>query len=358
MSLPIRTTLEDVIALCNYFATKPTGATLADARKVLDSETLNGMKISAMKSWGILEEVGDRLKILEIGRAIAKGNPDQKAVAYSKIIGKIQPYSAVIERAAHRAEESITATEVAAHWHDHFPSEVAESDKVLNDQAVCFFRLAEGAGFGQLVIGRKGSPTRFTFSAIAISKFTGHEPADESVIPEEPAAPLVGAAQTQRTGADAANTNTQLVKQLGQAIFIAHGKNKKPVEQLKKILDQFKIPYKVAVEEPNLGRPIGAKVKETMALCNCAILVFTADEEFKSVQGQTIWRPSENVVYELGASGYLYDNRLVIMKEDEVSFPSNFRDLGYISFAKDNLESKSMEIIKELVGFGILKIST
>jgi hypothetical protein len=339
MSLPIRTTLEDVIALCNYFATKPTGATLADAKKVLDSEILHGMKISAMKSWGILEEVGDRFKILEIGRAIAKGNPEQQAAAYAKIIGKIQPYSAVIERAAHRTEEAITATEVAAHWHEHFPSEVTDSDKVLNDQAVCFFRLAEGAGFGQLVVGRKGSPTRFTFNQAAISKFTGHEPVVETDASKEPAGPpTTGAAHPQRSGAGAPSANTQLGQQLGQAIFIAHGKNKKPVEQLKKILDQFKIPYKVAVEEPNLGRPIGAKVKETMALCNCAILVFTADEEFKSAQGQTIWRPSENVVYELGASGYLYDNRLVIMKEEEVSFPSNFRDLGYISFAKDNLK--------------------
>jgi len=358
MSLPIRTTLEDVIALCNYFATKPTGATLADARKVLDSEILDGRKISAMKVWGVLEEVGDRFKILEIGRAIAKGNPEQQAAAYAKVIGKIQPYSAVIERAAHRKEESISATEVAAHWHDHFQDQVADNDKILNDQAVCFFRLAEGAGFGQLVIGRKGSPTRFNFTSTSISQFSGHEPAEEQTPIEKLQDPAADASQPQRTGAGAPSSQTHIGKPLGQAIFIAHGKNKKPVEQLKKILDQFKIPFKVAVEEPNLGRPISAKVRETMEACNCAILVFTADEEFKNVQGQAIWRPSENVVYELGASGYLYDNRLVIMKEDDVSFPSNFRDLGYISFAKDNLESKSMEIIKELVGFGILKIST
>ena len=91
MSLPIRTTLEDVIALCNYFATKPTGATLADAKKVLDSEILHGMKISAMKSWGILEEVGDRFKILEIGRAIAKGNPEQQTAASTRLHRQSSP---------------------------------------------------------------------------------------------------------------------------------------------------------------------------------------------------------------------------------------------------------------------------
>ena len=39
-------------------------------------------------------------------------------------------------------------------------------------------------------------------------------------------------------------------KELGQGIFVAHGKNKRPLEQLKRILDQFRIPYKVAVDEP------------------------------------------------------------------------------------------------------------
>lgn len=147
-------------------------------------------------------------------------------------------------------------------------------------------------------------------------------------------------------------------KTLGQGIFVAHGKNKKPLEQLKRILDQFKIPYKVAVEEPNLGRPISIKVKEIMESCNCAILIFTADEEFFDKDGSSVWRPSENVVYELGASGYLYENRIVILKEDRVQFPSNFRDIGYISFAEDLLEAKSMQVLAELIGFGIVKIST
>ncbi len=147
-------------------------------------------------------------------------------------------------------------------------------------------------------------------------------------------------------------------KELGQGIFIAHGKNKKPLEQLKRILDQFKVPYKVAVDEPNLGRPIGTKVKEIMETCNCAILIFTADEEFFDKEGNSIWRPSENVVYELGASSYLYESRIVILKEENVEFPSNFSDLGYISFTKDQLESKSIDVLKELIGFGIIKIST
>lgn len=166
-------------------------------------------------------------------------------------------------------------------------------------------------------------------------------------------AEIKGVAQPSKSMAPSATSPA-----LGQAIFVAHGRNKKPLEQLKDILDQFKVPYKVATDEPNLGRPISQKVRETMHGCNCAVLIFTADEEFTNKDGKTVWRPSENVVHELGASGYLYDKRIVILKEDSVTLPSNFSDLGYISFAKDQLNAKAMEVLKELIGFGIVKIST
>jgi hypothetical protein len=47
------------------------------------------------------------------------------------------------------------------------------------------------------------------------------------------------------------------------AVFVGHGHNKKPLEQLEKILNEYKIPYKVAVEEANRGRPISSKVAES-----------------------------------------------------------------------------------------------
>jgi hypothetical protein len=47
-------------------------------------------------------------------------------------------------------------------------------------------------------------------------------------------------------------------------VFIAHGENRTPLDQLKKALDQFKVKYAVAVDEPNRGRPISRKVAELM----------------------------------------------------------------------------------------------
>ncbi len=140
-------------------------------------------------------------------------------------------------------------------------------------------------------------------------------------------------------------------------IFIGHGKNHKPVDQLEKVLLRFKIPFARAEYEPNGARPISQKVDEIMRACNASILVFTADEELRDTEGNPVWKPSENVVHELGAASVLHGNRIVIFKEDVIEFPSNFRDIGYISFEKDRLDSKGVELVSELISFGLLSVS-
>lgn len=45
-------------------------------------------------------------------------------------------------------------------------------------------------------------------------------------------------------------------------IFVGHGKNKTPLQQLQRLLTTFQIPHKIVVDEANLGRPISQEVKE------------------------------------------------------------------------------------------------
>ena len=325
---------------------------------------LDGRKLSALKVWGLIDEVDEgRYKATESGRRLIKSSVEQTAVLI-EAVKRIQPYNAIVERAAHQHEDSVSTTDVASFWHEHFEEEVAATDKSLKDQAVCFFHLAGGAELGNLIAGRHGAPTRFSFSAEALQTYAstaaprksdGPQKETEEHLPEEKEN---ASSESPPAGPEAPTEEESKGSTLGRGIFIAHGKNRKPLEQLKKILDQFKIPYKVVVDEHSLGRPISGKVREVMKSCNCAILLFTADEEFKDKDGNTIWRPSENVIFELGATGYLYDNKIVILKEADVTFPTNFRDIGYIPFEKDQLEAKAMDVLKELVGFGIVKFST
>ena len=139
-------------------------------------------------------------------------------------------------------------------------------------------------------------------------------------------------------------------------IFIAHGKNRKPLEQLEKVLKQFGIPYKVAVDEPQMARPISVKVAQIMQECHSAILIFTAEEEYRTPDDQTIWRPNQNVIFELGAASMLYENRIVIFKEEGLDFPTDFRDIGYISFEKDKLDAKGVDLVQELIALKLVKV--
>ncbi|MHB1488262.1 MAG: TIR domain-containing protein [Acidimicrobiales bacterium] len=141
------------------------------------------------------------------------------------------------------------------------------------------------------------------------------------------------------------------------AIFVGHGSNREPMDQLLKILDEYSIPHKQAVDEPNRARPIPQKVADVMRECGAAILVFTADKEYFDKDGNSIWRPSENVSHELGAASVLYGDRIVVFKEKGIELPSNFSSVGYIEFEKDKLGEKGIELFRELVSMKIVSIS-
>jgi len=126
---------------------------------------------------------------------------------------------------------------------------------------------------------------------------------------------------------------------------------------VKKTLDNLGIPYAVAQEEPNVGRPISQKVRDTMERCGAAILVFSADLEYFDKDGNSVWKPSENVGHELGAAAVLYDDRVILFKEERVQLASNYSGIGYITFEKDKLDAKVNDLLRELFGLKILRVA-
>ena len=205
----------------------------------------------------------------------------------------------------------------------------------------------ENGRFAQIVRDIGGSPHVLTDSQVAVAPAPGEEKPTEATAaddvgeqePEPPQPPVSPTPQRPR------------------AIFLGHGKKKGPLEKLQKVLTTFQIPYKVSVEEANLARPIPQKLKDTMALCGSAILIFTCDEKLCDEDGNVIWRPSENVIHELGAASYAYEDRVVIFKEKGLHLPTNFQSIGYIEFEEDSIEAKTTDLLKELVGFGLVKIT-
>lgn len=139
-------------------------------------------------------------------------------------------------------------------------------------------------------------------------------------------------------------------------MLLCHGGNDKPLQQLKAMLDQLGIPYMVAKTEPNLNRPISAKVRETMDQCGAAILIFSPDRQFFGRDGESVWLSSENVANELGATSVLYDDRVIVFKDDSVQLASNYSGVGYIPFETDKLDAKMPDLLRELLAMKILKM--
>jgi hypothetical protein len=158
------------------------------------------------------------------------------------------------------------------------------------------------------------------------------------------------------SGGPTANDPTTVDSPAPMKVFVAHGRTKKPLDQLKQVLNEWQVPFLVAVDEPNAGRPISEKVAELMKACTAGIFIFTADDEFQDASGGSVFRPSQNVIYELGAASLLYGRKIVVFKEKGVTFPSDFNDLGWIEFERDALDAKAVDLLRELIALKAIRL--
>ena len=129
--MPIRATLEDVKQTCGYLSSKPTGATLREIAAVVGDRLADSRRIAALQTWGLVVEPEEgRYKVTDDGRRCTKGDAEERAVL-KDVIRRIPAYLAIVERAAHRREDSLTTNDVSAHWHEHFREDATGSDDYL-----------------------------------------------------------------------------------------------------------------------------------------------------------------------------------------------------------------------------------
>ena len=326
MSLPIRTTVDDLHAVCSYLATKPTGATLPEAKAVVDRRRLDGRKLTALKFWGLVEDDGDKVNITDRGRRSVKDFGALRSEVLREVVSQVLPYMAVVERVVHRREETISATDVAAHWHEHFTSDVSDSDKILNDQAVCFFQIAQGADLGRLIVGRKGMPTRFEFDTDATQTLISQS---AEVIQDTPSQTDLGKVNgaTDEDHPDSEHDEARVVATEGNRVFITHGKNLKILEQVKELVSYGKFEPVVAVEHETAAKPVPQKIMSDMRTCRAAVIHVSAEGVLYDSQRNEVPQINENVLIEIGAAMALYGDKFVLLVEEGVTLPSNLQGL-------------------------------
>ena len=351
MSLPIRTTPDDISAVCAYLVTKPTGATLAEAKAVVDKKNLDGRKLTALKFWGIIEDDGNKMKITDRGRRCVKDSGSSRSGVLREVVRRVPTYLSVVERVAHRHEETISATDVAAHWHEHFKSEVSDSDKTLNDQAVCFFQIAQSADLGELIIGRKGLPTRFDFDTDAVRAFMdGPSENSQQELPKskDPDTGDLPEAvdHDQNHGRSTSSVET------GNRVFITHGRNRKILEQVKELVAYGKFEPVVAVEHETEAKPVPKKVMDDMRTCKAAVIHVSAEGVLYDKDNNEVSRINENVLIEIGAAMALYDTKFVLLVEEGLRLPSNLQGLYECRYEGDELNMPAtMKLLKAFSEF-------
>lgn len=81
------------------------------------------------------------------------------------------------------------------------------------------------------------------------------------------------------------------------------------------------------------------------------------DEQFFDANGNEIWRSSENVAHEPGAISFACGDRIAIFKEKGLNFPTNFQSIGYIEFEANDNQARTVDLLKELIGFGLVRVT-
>jgi len=354
MALPILTTADDAKGIVAYLRNKPTGATIGEAKAALGAPALDGRKLSAYQFWQLLTKEGERIKLTPRGWELARKAKPEETV-FREVLDSIPAYRSALEWAFHQTMDSVTNVDVAAHWHEHHAEAVGtDNENTIKDQAVCFFRLCEGAQLGTMVVGRRGQPTRFNFSRQELGTYIEAGPSEPPWV-EPPAVPVETSAddtQSQKSVAPAAAPQQQATHSKADdlRVFISHGKNTELVEQVETMLGLADIASEVAVKEETAAIPVPDKVFNAMKRCSAAIIVVSVDEGSKDAKGN--YTINENVLIEIGAAFVLYDKRVVLLWDRRLNVPSNLQGLYRCEFEGDDLNwGAGMKLMKALKGF-------
>lgn len=349
MTLAVRASLADVEALCGYLLTKPTGATVPEAKAVLDPGILDPRKVGAIKAWNLIEDSTGKIRLTDRGRGLAKDKGVRRAKYLREVLSEVPAYISIIERAVHKSEFSVPATDVAAHWHQHFRSEVSDSDEIINQQAISFFQIAEGSDLGRMVIGRRGQPTRFEFDEANARGFV--EVSDGAIDPQvgvkatpvedkvEP--PLADTASPPQVSASPSPVTNKRV-------FITHGKNKKILDQVKEIVTYGGFEAIVAVERESGAKPVPEKVMADMRTCAAAVIHVAVEEVLLDKAGNESPQINGNVLIEIGAAMALYPGyKFILLVEEGLKLPSNLQGLYECRYTGGELSGgATMKLLK------------
>ncbi|MEM3697100.1 MAG: nucleotide-binding protein [Candidatus Bathyarchaeia archaeon] len=169
-------------------------------------------------------------------------------------------------------------------------------------------------------------------------------------------------------------------KKLSKKVFIAHGRDYKPVRELKAMLEKFGLKPIVLAEQPSGSRTVVEKLEKYSKDVNYAFVILTPDdgsfnfaalmEIAEKSEAQTLSRKEkdelflklfgnivkkvarQNVILEFGYFiGKLGRDHVCCLYKGDVQLPSDMQGIVYVPFRNSVREAEN-DIIKELEAVG------
>jgi predicted nucleotide-binding protein len=326
MPLPVRTALADIEAICRFLLARSEGAT-PEALAAALGDIFDHRKLFALTFWGLVADDGNAIRLTARGQRAVQDGSTHRESALQEVVATTPPYAAVIARAVARREPAMLASDVAAHWQQDFKSDCQFG--ILNHQTVCFFRLAEGAGLGRLLVGRKGQQTRFELAQAARAFVDATAAVPSSRVARD------GAAE----GSDPDEPSLVI---RNRRVFITHRSSAKIIEQVKELVAFGKFEPVVAKERDAAARPFLHQLMDEMRGCDTAVIHVGTEGASSGLS----WLGGDALI-EFGAAMALYGRNFILLVEEGVDLPSNLSGLAECRYSGDSLDmAATMKLLK------------
>ncbi len=126
-------------------------------------------------------------------------------------------------------------------------------------------------------------------------------------------------------------------------MFIAHGGRHATLDRMLRFLRALGIEPIVVEDQPSLDMTIEQKVDYYLGLCDCALVLATADDAVGTSQ-----QPRGNVLVEAGRVQERFPGKTIWLLEEGASLPTNISAKVWERFAADDLEKAFIYVGEEI----------
>lgn len=151
---------------------------------------------------------------------------------------------------------------------------------------------------------------------------------------------------------DESSITEKSIQSISDNIFIVHGRDEGKKYGLAYFLKKLKVNPIILHEKPNGGLTVIEKLEKNSENVNCAIFLFTGDDEGKLKKDEDLnSRARQNVVFEAGFfAGKIGRKRTIALVEEGVEQPGDLSGVVYVNL--DSKERWHYDVAKELREMG------